>query len=129
MTIDDMHHYVASCTYKPGWSVILHDELGSAHGIRPYIQVSATTPCSVSGEMTAWNSGKHYLSFHMCRQEVIAAVYAAIEKAELPEVREFFRYKGACIFSPHLDPDVLAEVARKASSFNLRENAMSMQET
>jgi hypothetical protein len=64
----------------------------------------------------------------MCRQEVIAAVYGAIEKAELHEVREFFRYKGASIFNPHLDPDVLAEVARKRSSFNLMENAMSMDE-
>ena len=65
----------------------------------------------------------------MCRQEIVAAVYGAIEKAELHEIREFFRYKGASIFNPHLDPDVLAEVAKKKSSFNVRENAMSMIES
>ena len=64
----------------------------------------------------------------MCRQEVVSAVYGAIEKAELHEIREFFRYKGASIFNPHLDPDVLAEVAKKKESFNMRDNAMTMEE-
>ncbi len=44
------------------------------------------------------------------------------------EVREWFRYRGASIFNPHLDPDVLADVAKKKASFCVRENAMSMEE-
>jgi hypothetical protein len=123
MKLHELVELVKACTYKPGWSVVLLLDLG-----RPYIQVNATTLCSVTLKPSEWKSGKTYLSIHMCRQEVIAAVYGAIEKAELHEVREFFRYKGASIFNPHLDPDVLAEVARKRSSFNLMENAMSMDE-
>ena len=64
----------------------------------------------------------------MCRQEVVGVVFSAIEKAELHEMREFFRYRGASIYNPHIDPDVLVAVAKKASSFNMRENAMSMTE-
>ena len=122
MKIDEMQSIVAACSYKPGWVIQLHTE------DRPYIQIAATTPCSVSGQDVAWKSGKTYLSLHMCRQEVVSAVYGAIEKAELHEVREFFRYRGSSIFNPHLDPDVLAEVARYSSNFNLREHAMSMEE-
>jgi hypothetical protein len=80
------------------------------------------------GKRTSWAGGKVYLSDHMCRQEVVSAVYGAIERAELHEIREWFRYKGASIFNPHLDPDVLAAIARKKSSFNVRVNAMSMDE-
>ena len=64
----------------------------------------------------------------MCRQEIVSAVYGAIEKAELHEIREWFRYRNASIFNPHLDPDVLAVVARKRSSFNTRANPMTMAE-
>ena len=81
------------------------------------------------GERNAWKSGKTYLSTYMCRQEIVSAVYGAIERAELHEVREWFRYDGVSIFNPHLDPDVLAAIARKKSSFNVRQNAMTMVET
>lgn len=49
-------------------------------------------------------------------------------KLTTTEMREFFRYRGASIYNPHIDPDVLVDVARKASSFNMRDNAMSMTE-
>lgn len=123
MTNLELENLVALCTYKPGWVIRFHWR------VRPYIQIEATTLCSSTGVPTAWKSGKTYLSRHMCRQEVIATVYGAIERAELHEVREFFRYKGASIFNPHLDPDVLVEVARKRASFNVRANAMSMEES
>lgn len=123
LTIEQMKSLVEACTYKPGWEIIFDND-----GERPFVQIAATTLCSVSGEASAWKSGKTYLSPYMCRQEVVSAVYGAIEKAELHEIREFFRYKGASIFNPHLDPDVLAEVAKKKESFNMRDNAMTMVE-
>lgn len=123
LTIEQMKSLVEACTYKPGWEIIFDND-----GERPFVQIAATTLCSVSGEASAWKSSKTYLSPYMCRQEVVSAVYGAIEKAELHEIREFFRYKGASIFNPHLDPDVLAEVAKKKESFNMRDNAMTMEE-
>ena len=123
LTIEQMKSLVGACTYKPGWEIIFDND-----GERPFVQIAATTLCSASGEASAWKSGKTYLSPYMCRQEVVSAVYGAIEKAELHEIREFFRYKGASIFNPHLDPDVLAEVAKKKESFNMRDNAMTMEE-
>lgn len=126
----EMINLVKSCTYKPGWRAVFKVDRGSTPG-RPYIQIEVSTEAEASfnvqtGERQEWRGGKHYLSLHMCRQEVVGAVYGAIRAAEEHEMREWFRYKGASIYNPHLDPEVLAEVARKKDSFNVREGAMGM---
>lgn len=123
LTVEEIKSIVEAITYKPDWSIHLKDD-----GERMYVQIEATTLDSITKEPTKWKSGKSYLSPFMCRQEIVGTVFSAIEKAELHEIREFFRYKGASIFNPHLDPDVLAEVARKKENFNVRDNAMSMEE-
>lgn len=130
MTFEEIQELVSRITYKPGWFV-----LSGLDGARPYIQIEVDETAEASldsvardGTRIPWKGAKRYLSLHMCRQEVVSAVYGAIEAAELHEVREWFRYRNASIFNPHLDPDVLAQVARKASSFVVRENAMSMKE-
>lgn len=130
LTNEDILSIISRVTYKPGWSVLM-----GLDGDRPFIQaeVDATAEASLDsflrdGTRTPWKSGKRYLSRHMCKQEVVGAVFGLLKDAELHEIHEWFRYRGASIFNPHLDPDVLATVARKASSFVVRENAMSMQE-
>jgi hypothetical protein len=132
MTLDEMLSIIDEIAYKPGWMVELLTEPGTR---RPYIQISVdersdSSLCSLArdGTRAPWKSGKRYLSFHMCRQEIVGAVFGLIKDAEEHEMREWFRYRGASIFNPHLDPDVLAEVARKKASFNVRENAMTMEE-
>lgn len=115
---------VSEITYKPMWSIHCHRDTDG----ELYVQIEATTLDSITHEPSKWRGGKHYLSQWMCRQEVVGVVFSAIEKAEIHEMREFFRYKGASIYNPHLDPDALVAVARKAENFNVRENAMSMNE-
>lgn len=124
MTDAEMHEIVNAITYKPGWSI----DLRWAYDL-PYIQISVSNSmCASTGVPAPWKSGKRYLSKHMCRQEIVGVVFGLIKDAEEHETREWFRYRGAAIFNPHLDPDVLAEVARKRASFVFRKNAMSMQE-
>lgn len=123
---------VDACSYKPGWTIKLHCEgTQTPANMRPklYVQLSVTpAPGAVSPHGGApevpWKSGKRYLSPHMCRQEVVGVIWGLIKDAETHEAAEWFRYKGRCIYNPHLDPDVLAEVAGKATSFNVRHNAM-----
>lgn len=121
---------VKQITYKPGWDIIVTGESGSD---RLYVQLSVDGPeardSTDPSTIVPWKSGKRYLSPHMCRQEIVGAVFGLIKDAEEHETREWFRYRGASIFNPHLDPDVLADIAKMRSSFNVRENAMSMQET
>jgi len=127
MDLPELIEIISNITYKDGWEVRL---FRANDGTRYYIQVEVSEHTEAAldprrkSPPQAWRGGKHYLSPHMCRQEVVGVCYSAIEKAELHEIREWFRYRGAAIFNPHLDPDVLAEVASKASSFNVRDNAM-----
>lgn len=131
MTVDEIRGLIGACAYKPGWEILFKVDLDS----RPYVQLSIDETSDASldsakrdGTRLPWKSGKRYLSPHMCRQEVIGAVFGLIKDAEMHEIHEWFRYRGASIFNPHLDPDALASLARKASSFVVRENAMSMAE-
>ena len=121
MVVEQMQALVASITYKPGWELKLkHD------GSRPYLQVHVANGIdSLTGEPVAWVSGKRWLSEFMTAQEIVGSAFALIKDAELHEVHEFFRYKGASIYNPHINPDVLVEVARKASSFEVRQDSMT----
>ncbi|WP_448955699.1 hypothetical protein [Labrys neptuniae] len=130
LTETDVAALVAAIAYKPGWSLILGRD-----GERLFVQASVSEESDLTLDPTGrnpgrspWKSGKRYLSPFMCRQEIIGTVMGLITDAEMHEVREWFRYRGASIFNPHLDPDVLVEVARKKASFNVRDNAMSMAE-
>jgi hypothetical protein len=124
MNIQTITALLHEISYKPNWHIAFYATPESM-----YIQLEVSNSIdSVSRETVDWKSGKRYLSQYMCRQEIIGVVYSLIEAAEIHEMREWFRYKGASIYNPHLDPDVLVEVARKASSFNCRDNAMDMTE-
>lgn len=124
LTLDDIKDIVSKVTYKDGWTIQVYE----GHG-RSYIQVSVDASvgiCSVSKQNTAWKSGKHYLSPYMCKQEIVGVCFAAIKASEEHEMREWFRYKGASIFNPHLDPDQLVELAKKKSAFVTRPDRTSM---
>jgi hypothetical protein len=123
MTPSEVTAIVKQCSYKPNWTII-HSTAGN------YIQLYVeNTLDSVTGELTHWRSGKRYLSPFMCRQEIVGVIFDLIKAAEMHELHEWFRYKGASIYNPHLDPDALVEVARKKGNFNYRQNAMTMQES
>lgn len=131
VTLDEAKDIVDAISYKPGWTAAV-----TANGDTWFVQLSVSEESDASldsvkrdGTRAPWKSGKRQLSRHMCRQEVVGVVFDLIKAAEMHEVHEWFRYRGASIYNPHLDPDVLVTVARKASSFIVRDNAMSMVET
>jgi hypothetical protein len=129
MTYEEMVSIVSNIAYRPGWAILI----GKDRSERPFVQIAVSEESEASlspftGKRETWKSGKPYLSPHMCRQEVVGAVFGTIKAAEDHEMKEWFRYKNASIYNPHLDSDALAELARKKVNFNLRENAMSMEE-
>lgn len=126
MISSDMSQIVDYISYKPGW------KLRFTYGQRDYVQLEVTEESDSSldsylrdGTRTPWKSGKRYLSEFMCRQEIVGVCFDLIKSAEEHEMREWFRYKGASIFNPHLDPDVLVDIAKKKASFCVREDSMT----
>lgn len=115
---------VALVTYKPNWAIKVGGDF--LQGMFIQVQVVDGT-CSVTGQTVDWCGGKKYLSPHMCKQEIVGACFDIIKSAEEHEMREHFRYRGASIFNPHLDPDKLVEVAKRKDSFVCRPNNESME--
>ncbi|QIG76188.1 ribosome modulation factor-like domain-containing protein [Rhizobium phage RHph_I4] len=135
MTNEEIIKIVSQITYKPGWKILFGIDGEGSSNPRAYAQISvdATTEASLDaasrdGTRTPWKGSKRYVSPYMCRQEIVGMCFGLIQDAESHEMREWFRYQGASIYNPHIDPDVLVSVARKKSSFNVRENAMTLEE-
>lgn len=130
MTFRDMMAIVQRVTYKPGWRIMFREDDDG----RPYIQIAVSEDteaalCPFTGNRAAWRGGKRYLSYHMCRQEVVGACLGALKDAEMHEIHEWFKYRGVSIYNPHTDPDALVDVVRYMKNLNVRENAMTMEET
>ena len=123
---------IESIDYKSGW-YFRHGLTGVGDDQYMWIQMGVTEEAEISfdpieGKKVPWRGAKLPLSWHMCRQEVVGMVKHAIDRAEMHEINEWFRYKGRAIYNPHLDPDALAGLASKLSNFNFRKNAMTMEE-
>ena len=64
-----------------------------------------------NGEQVSIQKGRKWvLSQHMTKSEVVATAFKAILTAEEHETRENFKYRGAPIFHPHYNVDILVEV-------------------
>lgn len=127
-TITSIQTLIGACSYKPGWYFLVKEEAD-----RVYLQVGVTEEAEISmspftGQREPWKGAKHYLSYHMCDSEVVGALFGAIQQAENHESREWFRFTGRSIYNPHMSVWKLAEFA-KLKNFDLRENAMSMEES
>ncbi len=71
-----------------------------AGDIRFFLQVRATTPCSVTSKPHEWGGRKWFLSRHMTRSEIIQTALMATLAAVEHEAREDFKYHGKAIFGP-----------------------------
>lgn len=101
-------------TYKQ-WAFEVWEDDG-----RPYLQVTfEALDLGNSGAYRA-RGRKWLLSPHMTKSEIVSTALKAVLTAEEHEARESFRYKGKMVFGPHLDVDVLAEVAGKKESLDIR---------
>jgi len=111
---------VERITYKKGWRIGVHEKDG-----RPYIQLHVNGTCSLTGKRAQWSGAKAWVSDFACDQEIVGIVYKLIKDAELHELHEWFRYRKAAIYNPHLNPDALVKVAQDKSNFMVRADSMT----
>ena len=64
------------------------------------------------GEHVQQISRKWFISAFSCEREIVDTAWALIERAEIHESQEFFRYQGEAIFNRHIKPEALLAVAR-----------------
>lgn len=81
---------------------------------RLYLQIQFDDIDNVTGQNNyRAHCRKWYLSEHMTKQEVVRTAWKAFEAAILHEAQEKFLYRGRMIYGPHMDVDILWEVAPK----------------
>jgi 2,4-dienoyl-CoA reductase-like NADH-dependent reductase (Old Yellow Enzyme family) len=111
---------VERITYKKGWRIGVH-----AKDKRVYIQLHVAGVDATTGRRATWSSAKAWVSDFACDQELVGVVFKLIKDAEMHELREWFRYRDAAIYNPHLNPDALVKVAQDKSNFMVRADSMT----
>jgi hypothetical protein len=100
---------VSEISYKDNFEILVRLDPESS---RTYLQVQCWRPCSVTLEMGYGRGGKVFLSPYMVDGEIVRKAFQAILAYEEHEVREFFKYKNAQVFGPHIHIDALVEAAQ-----------------
>lgn len=63
----------------------------------------------VSGELKLFQGRRWFVHSDMDKSDLVRTCFAAVLAWQEHEIREEFTYKGADIFNPHFDVDVLAD--------------------
>jgi hypothetical protein len=94
-------------------------------GDRPYLQVFGHGPNPQNNmKNEAWCGRKWFVSYFMCKNEVIRTAYKAIECAVAHEMNENFLYKGLPVFTPHMDYDKIIQMMNGEKYIDARDNGM-----
>lgn len=68
-----------------------------------------------TGEYSWQKGGKHYLSSHAIKDEIVNKAWKACFDFVIHEAREAFYFKGETIYHPHFLVDELANFVRKSN--------------
>jgi hypothetical protein len=108
--LDRVRDVVGRVGYREGYRWEVGTE--PAHPFGPvFIELQHWRPDAVTGEFAWGGGGRRFLSPDMNDSEIVRTCLGAALSYEEHEVREFFTYKGARVFGPHLDVEALVEVA------------------
>lgn len=117
-TLQQIQEIVNQITYLD-WKFRLFDD-----GNRALLQVQGNGICPKTGERVEWTGRKHAISFHSCRNEIIRTAKLAIDRAVQHEVDEQFRYRGVAIFNPHMNYDLVVEMANQPEFEDARSDGL-----
>jgi len=90
------------------------------------IQLCCTMIDNETGEMSDQHGGKHYLSSHCIKDEVVNKAWYACQDFVIHEAREAFKYKNQPIYHPHWTVDKLVEVSKKTKHAKRNEKSNSI---
>lgn len=104
-SLADIRAVLKDVDYR-GWMFVVEEEMGAA-----YLQIKWWGLDAETDQPGQLSSRKWRLSWHMTRSELVQTALKAVLAAEEHETRERFKYRGKPIFGPHLNVDVLWEMA------------------
>lgn len=103
-TTKEMHSFIAGRVQYLDWSIDVKEGTDG----RAYLQVFFLAGDSTNDLVLRSQAGrKWYLSPYMTDTELVRTAHKAVRAAVEHECDENFKYKGAAIFSPHTDVELL----------------------
>jgi hypothetical protein len=109
--LTDIRAVVDQIGYRDDYRFRVAGDVAAGGDGRVFLQLQHYRPDADTGAMAWGGGGKSYLSPHMTASEIVRRALGAAIAYEEHEVREFFRYRGARVFGPHISVDALVEVA------------------
>ena len=80
-----------------------------------YLQVRGEVWDEVTRVYRTVSGRKWLLSRHMTETEVVQTAFLAVKTWGEHETRENFRYRGDCVFSPHIDVNAVADLVNRTT--------------
>lgn len=108
--------FTENIKYKPGW--VFH--VGKK-GEAMFLQIRFMAPNNYRpDQMELQYCRKWQLSEWMTETELVQTAWAAVQRAEMHEASEIFKYKDADIFNTHMNVDLLAELRNDPNALQHR---------
>lgn len=104
-TIEDVQETLRQITYRPDYWVISWQDDDN----RLWFEVVHRRPDALTGALELGRGGKRSINPGWSASDLARNVFGALLSYEEHEVREFFRFCGQQVFSPHMDLVALAE--------------------
>ncbi len=101
-------------SYKD-WIFIVNDKNGAI-----YLQIQFLAPDNITGANERQYCRKWLLSEYMTTSEIVETCWAAVQRAEIHEAAELFKYKGSDIYNRHISVDSLVELHKQENILDKR---------
>jgi hypothetical protein len=105
MTTQEIKDFVAKNIQYKDWKFVVNDKNGVV-----YVQIQFEAPDNFNGGVEAQHCRKWQLSEWMTPTEIVQTCWAAVQRAEMHEAAEAFKYRGRDIFNTHINVEALAQV-------------------
>jgi hypothetical protein len=107
MNIDQIRKFFDHQVKYKDWSFCIGQK-----GDAMYLQIQFNAPDNFSGKIECQHCRKWQLSEWMTETELVQTAWAAVQRAELHEAAENFKFMGQDIFNTHLDARWLASLCQ-----------------
>lgn len=94
-------------SYKAGWDFLIKEKNGV-----PYLQIQFNGADNFTGKVERQYCRKWQLSEWMTPTELVETAWAAVQRAEMHEAKETFKFKGQAVYNSHLNVEKLVQLCQ-----------------
>ena len=106
MKLNELKNFIADNIRYKNWEFVVKEKNGV-----PYVQIQFNAPDNTNPSVVQTQyCRKWQLSEWMTPTEIVQTCWAAVQRAELHEAAENFKFKGRDIFNNHINVEALVRI-------------------